>query len=150
MIGLQTVKLVPVTPPGAKVDAGSFTTATIDTLGFKFLSVICLLGDTDIAMSVLKLQESDNSGMSSPSDVAAYGTDAKLGGGTSVLPTAGNDNKPFGFQVDLRGRKRYFDVVATAGDGSTGTYMTVLALLSEGDESPTTAAEQGFEQIIRK
>jgi len=37
----------------------------------------------------------------------------------------------------------------TVGDGSTGAYITVLAILSRGREYPATAAEQGFNQILR-
>ena len=144
---LQQVKQVLVTPPAAKVDAGSWTTATIDTLGFSKLSVYWILGDLDIAMTALKLQESNDSGMSGAGDItgAVYGTSINPDtGSASALPTATDDNKVFAFHVDLKGRKRYIDVVATGGDGTTGAFATCIAFLYNGNETQDNATERGL------
>jgi hypothetical protein len=53
--------------------------------------------------------------------------------GAPALPTATDDNKVFGFFVNLAGRDRYIDVVATAGDGSAGTFGACTAILYNGD-----------------
>lgn len=145
----QNCKFVSIAPPAAKADAASFTTGSIDTQGYDYLQVFVYLGDTDIAMTALKLQYSDTDGSYGDLTGAIYGTSADISGTTSALPAAGDDNKCFLFEVDLRGKKRYFDLVATAGDGSTGTYAAAFALLHKGDLAPQTATERGFGNILR-
>jgi hypothetical protein len=141
MNNLQNVKVVNVTPPAAIVDNASFTTTTIDTLGFNKVAIYFSLGATDIAMTALKLQESDDSGMSGAADItgAVYGAS-----GAPALPTADDDNKVFGFFIDLKGRKRYLDVVATAGNGSVGTFGACTAHLYNGNATTDDATERGL------
>jgi hypothetical protein len=145
---IETGKLVAVTPPGAIVDAAALTTNVIDTLGFDYCRIIVYLGATDIAMTALKVQESD---------VAASAT--ALTGGTDItgtdfsvspatLPGAGDDNKFFIIDIDLRGRKRYLDVAATGGDGTAGAYITILAQLLRASQVPATAAARGAAQAL--
>lgn len=138
---LHNVKFVSITPPGAILDAASATTGEIDTLGFDYLTIVCQVGATDIAMTALKITESDTSG-SDHADVTGlvYGTSTDIDGNASALPSATDDNKFFVFQIDLRGRKRYIDMVATMGDGTAGGYFTAFGILSRGDASPTTEA----------
>lgn len=147
---LQNTKLVSITPPATIVDNASYTTASIDTQGWDYMQVVVYLGATDIAMTALKLQESDTDG-GSYADVTGlvFGTSSNIAGSTSTLPSATDDNKFFVFDVDLRGRKRYFDLVATAGDGTAGTFLTAFAILSRGKDQPVTAAERGASQILR-
>jgi hypothetical protein len=77
-------------------------------------------------------------------DNASFTTSANPETGTtSALPTADNDNGVFAFFINLSGRKRYIDVVATAGDGSTGTFGSGVAFLYDGD-GINTAAERGL------
>lgn len=149
MIGAQQAKWLSITPPAAIIDNASATTASIDTLGWDYLEVICYFGAMDIAATALKLQSSDTD--SSYADVTGlvWGTSNNIAGSTSTLPSATDDNKIFIFQVDLRGQKRYFDLVATLGDGAAGTYFTALARLSRGKDGPVTAAEQGAAEILR-
>ena len=147
----QQDKWVSVTPPAAIVDNASLSTATIDTAGFAYLRVFLYLGAMDIAMTALKLQESDDSGMSGAADITGlvYGTSNGISGSASALPTATDDNKCFTFEVDLRGRKRYIDLVATCGDGAAGTYATAFALLSRAGDVGVSASERGFGNILR-
>ena len=151
MNAAQHDKFVPITPPGTIYDNASLTTATIDTAGYAYLRVLVVLGATDIAMTALKLQESDNSGMSGAADITGliYGTSAGIAGTTSALPAADDDDKCFAFEVDLRGRKRYIDLVATAGNGAAGTYITAFALLSRASDCPVSALERGYGNILR-
>ena len=58
----QCTKFVSITPPAAIVDNASYTTGSIDTQGYEYLEVFVFLGATDIAMTALKLQESDTDG----------------------------------------------------------------------------------------
>jgi hypothetical protein len=133
MNALQNVKVVNVTPPAAIVDNASFTTNSIDTAGYGKLAVYFSLGATDIAMAALKLQEAD--------DDSAYGDITGCVYGASGAPSLPSAN--------LAGRKRYIDVVATAGDGSTGTYGSCIAVLYNG-EGINSATERGLAANIIK
>jgi hypothetical protein len=141
MNNLQNVKVVNVTPPAAIRDNASFATTTIDTLGFNKVAVYFALGATDIAMTALKIQESDDAGMSGAADItgAVYGAT-----GAPALPSADDDNKIFGFFIDLKGRKRYLDVVATAGDGSAGTFGACTAHLYNPLTTEDNATQRGL------
>lgn len=132
-------KVVAITPPGAIVDNAGFTTATIDTKGFRHLKILVFLGALDIAVAALKAQESDDSGMSGAADIT--GT---VGGTDFTLPAATADNTFGAININLNGgRKRYIDLVVTGGDGATGTYLTAIAILSRPEEYPNSAAERG-------
>ena len=93
------------------------------------------LGASDIAIAALKLQTADAD--------TGY---ADLAGATyaAALPADDADNGVYAFFVDLRGKKRFFDLVATAGNGSTGTFITAWAVLSRGETAPNSAAERGL------
>lgn len=146
----QCYKVVSVTPPAAIVDNAAYTTAEIDTLGYDYATVIAYLGATDIAMAALSVTESDASGSGHAAVTGlVYGTSTDIDGNTSSLPAADDDNGFFAFEIDLRSRKRYLDVSATAGDGTAGTFLTVFALLWRGDEQLQDAASRGFSAILR-
>lgn len=146
----QLPKVVNVIPPVAIVDNASWTTTEIDTLGYDYACIYINLGATDIAAAALKVQESDTSG-SNFADVTGlvYGTSTNTAGSTSALPTATDDNDVFAFYIDLRGRKRYLDVVATAGNGTNGTFASGVCLLYRGANSPETATAQGVNQALQ-
>ena len=150
MVINQMQKAFLVIPPTAIVDNAAFTEIEIDTLGFDYCTVYACLGATDIAMAGLKMQQSDSTGASQV-DITGlvYGTSTNTEGDTSALPTALEDDLIFGFDIDLRGIKRYLTCVATAGDGAAGTYLTVVALLSRAEDGPATAATRGCSQMLR-
>lgn len=143
-------KLVKMTPPQAIVDNASWTTTEVDTLGFDYCEIYVHLGATDVAMAALAVTESDTSG-SGHANVPGliFGTSTNTAGSTSTLPSATDDNKFFCFDIDLRGRKRYLDLTATAGDGTTGTFLVAWAVLSRAEATPVTASERGCSQILR-
>ncbi len=146
MKDLETCKFVNVTPPAAINDNTAYTTATVDTLGFKAVMFLIIFGAMDITVAALKLTESDDSGMSGPADVA--GADFSVSPAT--LPAGTADNTIVAVSVKLTGkRKRYLDLSFTAGDGSSGTYANVLAILAEPEVGPTTATERGFGQHLQ-
>lgn len=151
MNSAQRDKWVAITPPAAIIDNASATTTTIDTLGFDYCRILCVYGAMDIATTALKVQESDDSGMSGAADITGlvYGTSTDISGSTSALPTATDDNKCFAFEIDLRGRKRYLDLVATLGDGAAGSYFMAFALLSRAENTGLTASARGFANILR-
>jgi hypothetical protein len=144
-------KLVSVTPPAAIVDNAAFTTATVDTQGFRYARFVVYLGALDIAVAALKVQESDDSGMSGAADItgAVFGTSANDTGSTSTLPSATADNGFFTVEIDLRGRKRYLDLNLTGGDGAAGSFAAAWCELYRGEITPTTAAQKGVAQNLR-
>lgn len=146
----QTTKFISVTPPAAIIDNASATTAEIDTLGFDYLQVYVYFGAMDIAVTAMKITESDTAG-SGHADVTGliWGTSADITGTTSTLPSATNDNTAFRFDISLLGRKRYIDLTLTLGDGAAGTFVTVFAIASRLEDGPVTAAESGCTQILR-
>jgi hypothetical protein len=137
-------KIVAVTNPGAIVDNAAFTTATIDTLGFRFVTIVILLGALDIAVAAMKLRESDDSGMSGAVDVD--GADFSVSPAT--LPAATDDNKLYAIHVSLKGRQRYLDLSLTGGDGTAGTYATAFAILSDAETVPSDVTGRGFAQEL--
>lgn len=152
MIHAQATKILNVTPPVASVNNASALTATIDTLGFDYCSIYVNFGVMDAALTALKVQESDFANMSGAADVTGlvYGTSTNIAGSVSALPASTNDNTVFGFDIDLKARKRYLDVVATVGAaGTTGAFATCNAILSRAEQSPTTAAQRGCAEILR-
>ena len=136
-------KAVAVTSPGAIVDNAAFTTNTIDTKGFAFITIIVLLGALDVALDAFKLRESNASDMTGALDVdgADFSTDG-------TLPTATDDNKLYAIHVNLSGRKRYLDLTLTGGDGAAGTYVAAVAILSEAAEVPSSVDARGFAQEL--
>lgn len=142
-----------VSPPAAKVDNDTVVSAIIDTGGYGFVDIAVLLGDTDIALTVLKIEHSDDSGMSGASDVSGlvFGTSADPDtGATSALPTASDDNSIYGFSFSTIGLRRYVRCVATVGNGATGAFVTILAGLSASKKEADTAIERGLKaNLIR-
>lgn len=147
---LQNTKFVNLTPPAAIVDNASYTVAELDTKGWDYATILFILGATDIAMTALKVTESDTAG-SGHADVTGLiaGTSTNIDGATSALPSATDDNKIVAFEIDLRKRKRYLDLTATAGDGTAGTFAACIAILSRGKESPVSMTERGCVQVLR-
>lgn len=139
---LQNVKVVKVTQPAAIVDNAAFTTATIDSKGFRKMLIVVALGALDIAIAAMKLTNSDDSGMSGATDVS--GADFSVS--PLTLPAATDDNKLYGIHVDCRGKKRYYDLSLTGGDGTSGTFADVTVILFDPEEGPASATERGFAQ----
>jgi uncharacterized protein YdbL (DUF1318 family) len=137
MIHLQNAKfqkmIVPIDANGTTV-----TDTEVDTLGYDYLTVIVQIGVISANMTALKLQESDSSGSS----------EADFTGGAFTAPTAaGGDNDVLVAFIDLRRRKRYISIVATAG--ANATLISAIGILSRAEVTPTSATERGIdEQII--
>jgi hypothetical protein len=131
------VKFVPVTPPGAIVDNTAFTTAAVDTIGYRHLTFLVIFGAIDIAPASASIRQSNASNMGSPSNIAVGGTDFAL------ATASDSDNLFHLFEVDLLGKQRYIDFEITGGDGASGSYISVIAILSRPEESPNSASEHG-------
>ncbi len=144
---IEAMKLVQLTPPQIK-DNGAFTGNTyIDTSGWNKLRIAFIVGTLDIAVGSTSaatapyVEECDTTG-------GAY--TAVTDGALSAVIGAGDDGKNYAIDIDLKKtHKRYMQVNApTAGDGTNGANMCIIALLSRPANSPISAAEQGFTEII--
>lgn len=146
MVSAQAVRYFNITPPAAIVDAADFTTNVIDTVAngvkFDYLTVVVQLGATDIGLTALKMQQSDASG-SGFADIT--GT---VGGTDFTLPSATDDNGFVVFNIDLRGKKRYFDLVATGGNGTLGTFMSAVGILSRAKVGPNSATDSNALAVV--
>lgn len=144
----QTAKHAIAIAPAAIIDNASATATAIDTNGYDDVEIILALGATDIAMTALKVQESDDDSTYTDIDDTVVGTATDLDGNTSSLPSATDDDSVILFNIDMLGKKRYLKVVATFGDGTTGGYIAGTARLSRG-ETPTDAASAGALLVMR-
>ena len=151
MDNIQNVKFVNIIPPAAVVDNAAFTSTVVDTAGYGTVAFVVNTGFTDIALAALKVQESDAktdaTTLDSGSDVTGlvWGTSADPEtGSTSTLPSATDDNKVFAAFVSTKGRKRYLQLQATAGNGTTGTYLAANAILGKAGEGPYNASTRGL------
>lgn len=145
MINATMTERVSITPAAVRLNNGAVTCAIIDTLGFDFATFVLYLGATDIALTVCKLTESDDSGMSGATDV----TGGNFATSPATLPSATDDNKFFVWYCNLKGaRKRYLQLAITVGNGSLGAYSSAWAELSRASQSPNTAAKRGNGQDL--
>jgi hypothetical protein len=148
-------KGVQVIIPQARVNNAAVTCQVIDCLGFDYLEIWLQVGAIDIALTVLKLTESNvkasATSLTSPSDITGtvFGTDNNDAGSTSVLPTTTDANGVFKFEVDLRPRKRYILLAATVGNGSAGAFLSAIGELGRGQQVPTSAADKNASQLMR-
>lgn len=152
MTHLQNLKWLLTTPPVAAVNNASALTTTIDTAGFDYAAIIVGMGVSSTSgISVLKVQESDFSNMSGAADVTGlvYGTSTDIAGSTSALPVHTNDNTLWAFEIDLRARKRYLDLVVTVDNAGTGAFVTVLTGLGRAEQPPTTLSGKGLTGCLR-
>ena len=144
--------------PGAKVNNASFTSNVLDTQGFKYARIYFLIGAIDATMATLKIQESDGKSSATALDsnavdvvgtrVGTDNTDA-YPAATSTLPGSSNTNIIIGFEIDVRSRKRYLQLVATSGSGAAGVYGVAWAELERGEQTPTTAADKNLFEVMR-
>lgn len=140
----QDVKKINHAPPAAIVNNASVALLTpgyIDTLGFASVTFEIQLGATDIALTALHVEESD--------DHSSWSTipGADFSVSPLTLPSATDDNKEYGVMIPVNGlRKRYMKLVATFGSGSTGGFLTAQARLGNPVNAPYDGPSQGYAQ----
>lgn len=150
MISAQNTKVVAITPPGALLDGASATTSEIDVTGWRYMQILVHIGATNTAMTALAVTQSDTSGSGHANITGlVFGTSADIEGTTSTLPAATDDNGFFIFDINLIGKKKYIDVTATNDSTSTGGYITIIGILSRGEEAPITNTGRGAVQVLR-
>jgi hypothetical protein len=150
MVPAQNTKYaLAIYPTGLKNNT-SWTAIAIDTAGYDYCQIVWMLGDNDIAMKVLAVQESATSGGSYASITGlVVATSSNINGDTSALQSATDDNTIQAFDIDLRGRKRFLKLLATNNNGSQGGHGNALAILSRAEEAATTVAQRGADEVLR-
>lgn len=149
---MQDFKVVRVLSPDAIYDDAAFSATAIDTKGYDYCNIIVQLGATDIAMTALSVQQSEDNGSTDAyADVTGLivGTSNNIDGTASALPSGTDDHKFVVFDIDCTKTERYLKLVGTAGNGSAGTYISALGLLSRAKESPVTVAGRGADEVLR-
>lgn len=133
----------------APVSNADFTCSSVDTAGWEDVTIVFHLGVTDTAMTVLKLQESNDD---------STWTDVTGGSFSSSLPTALDDGSTWAWRLRCAAHKRYLQIVGTAdtafpGQGpdpgpelpaDLGVAASAIAILSGPNQEPDTATERGF------
>lgn len=134
----ETVKVVTSLHPQL-CNNNTFNGTGVEVAGFAEALVVVAIGVTDVALTTLKLQESDdNSNWTDVTDGAITGAD---------LPASGDDNKSWAFHYSVLGKgKRYVRPVLVAGS-ATGAYIHSYAVLGGGSIAGSDTS-RGFELTV--
>jgi len=147
-MNLQGLKSVVALGPVSLTAAGTATSANIDCKGYEELQLVVTKTThaTDY-ITVLTIQQSDSTDATNFATVSGYvvATDytlASLTGGTN----AASEKAAGVFNIDLRGKKRYFRVLVTNG-GVTGV-VGITGTLARAEQAPITATLQNAGVVV--
>jgi len=131
-----------VTP--ASFTNGATASGYVDTKGYDYVEIEITAATANVVSnspSVCKLQESDTTDATNFADItgAVGGTSFTIGNDLTSLPNQR------AFCVDLRGRKRYIQVVVSP---RTTQIMSVTAQLGRGEQAPVTATKAGVQALV--
>ena len=138
-MNLQGLKSVCPLGPISFSAAGTAISASVDCKGYEELQlVVTKTTHSNDYITVLNIQQSDDTVLTNFAAVTGYvaGTDwtlASLTGGTN----AATEKAAGVFNIDLRGKKRYFRVLVTNGGVASGIALT--ATLARPEQAPITA-----------
>jgi hypothetical protein len=147
-MNLQGLKSVCPLGPISFSAAGTAISASVDAKGYEELQlVVTKTTHASDYITVLTIQQSDDTVLTNFAAVTGYvaGTDwtlASLTGGTN----AATEKAAGVFNIDLRGKKRYFRVLVTNG-GQTGV-IGITGTLARGEQAPITATNQNAGVVV--
>ena len=147
-MNLQGLKSVCPLGPISFSAAGTAISASVDAKGYEELQLVVTKTThaTDY-ITVLTIQQSDDTVLTNFAAVTGYvaGTDwtlASLTGGTN----AASEKAAGVFNIDLRGKKRYFRVLMT--NGAATAIVGITGTLARGSEAPITATNQNAGVVV--
>ena len=147
-MNLQGLKSVVALGPISMTAAAVLTSASIDCKGYEELQlVVTKTTHASDYITVLNIQQSDDTVLTNFAAVTGYvaGTDwtlASLTGGTN----AATEKAAGVFNIDLRGKKRYFRVLVT--NGAVTGVIGITGTLARGEQAPITATLQNAGVVV--
>ena len=146
MIHNDHTKIVIVTAPELK-DNGSPTLTYVDTKGWQKVRFIFVVGVTDIATTAAPTITE-----SALSDSAYVAITSPVTAALSAVIAADDDGKAYAIDIDMTAgaRKRYLQPTFVAGDGSNGTNVAIIAILSRSTSGSVNelVVNSAFEELI--
>ena len=122
-----------------------------DMAGVHKALIVAELGVIDAAVTVLKLQGSevltDATTLATPSDITGtiFGTSVDpLTGVTSTTPADTQDGKAYRWILNCHNQPRYVQIVAVAGNGTTGVNMAASAYVITDNGPLASGSDSGF------
>lgn len=143
MIDTQNLQFVQAIPPQSLSGPGDAQQFVVDTAGWEYLTYVSSIGTATAAFDEYCALESNTL-------TGAFGTVPNSAFGASPnttaapLPGATNDFTNGAIFIPLFGRMRYHKFRAKAANGNIG--ISVLAILSRGEQAPSTATLRGLAQ----
>ena len=147
-MNLQGLKSVVALGPISFSAAGTAISASVDAKGYEELQlVVTKTTHSNDYITVLTIQQSDDTVLTNFAAVTGYvaGTDwtlASLTGGTN----AATEKAAGVFNIDLRGKKRYFRVLMT--NGAATAIVGITGTLARGSEAPIAATHQNAGVVV--
>ena len=147
-MNLQGLKSVCPLGPISFSNAGTAISASVDAKGYEELQlVVTKTTHASDYITVFNIQQSDDTVLTNFAAVTGYvaGTDwtlASLTGGTN----AASEKAAGVFNIDVRGKKRYFRVLVTNG-AATGI-VGITGTLARGEQAPITATNQNAGVVV--
>ena len=147
-MNLQGLKSVCPLGPISFTAAGTAISASVDAKGYEELQlVVTKTTHASDYITVFNIQQSDDTVLTNFAAVTGYvaGTDwtlASLTGGTN----AASEKAAGVFNIDLRGKKRYFRVLVT--NGAVTGIVGITGTLARAEQAPITATNQNAGVVV--
>jgi len=147
-MNLQGLKSVCPLGPISFTAAGTAISASVDAKGYEELQlVVTKTTHASDYITVFNIQQSDDTVLTNFAAVTGYvaGTDwtlASLTGGTN----AATEKAAGVFNIDLRGKKRYFRVLVT--NGAVTGIVGITGTLARAEQAPITATNQNAGVVV--
>jgi len=144
MIHSQNLRVVHPTALPAIVGSTATSTVVVDRRGYDQVTILVSKASSagTAFASVLKVEESDDN--SSYSNVTALVKDGS--GGFTMTAVSTNDASVVKMDIDCLAKKRYLRLSVAA---EARTNKSVVALLSRGEEYPSTEADVNVTKLVK-
>jgi hypothetical protein len=148
MRNLQKLKAGLVIPP--QIVKNASVTGKINTQGYASLLLLLSLGATDVNITTLKLEGSDDDATYTAIPRAEYGLVATAtDSATPALPVVADANSLFAFDVTLDTLPKWVRVIVTAPNGTNGALVAVTSLLDRySGQLPDGVTERGYKSLL--